>query len=493
MIETAGKNSDGSMDDGNVNELEEQREEHDTSPEPQAKENSSSTVGHAIGSDGTDQCEEANDDEGDREQPHADDISDDRPSFMVRTAERFPRLYHLCMGVVLPLLALICLSLLFGYGLARLEAPGEMESNDATLRKIYQDYIDYQVEQEAVRNAIENVHPECLVEFDDNVTFNALNYSNPDLFPYLDTCYRKKAEDRYATLGAREYYASLFLLLDFNWLSCPRSYDEGENPGVGGKDADFTYRSFDQRLQTKYYVTEFNREFLNLSEEGQAMGLEEADAIEYGVQRASGGAGCKAHIAAGALFWFTVMTTIGYGNTAPVTDGGRALVFTLGFVSIIAFTALIGQAGYVILTIVDHAFQQRRWSKPLSRGLPAVLFWLAALVLWMVFFAQMARVYDARRRGYDDLSLYAFKDAIWFAYITMTTVGFGDIHLSHEEFVVADMFYLPLIVLLGFVWLANFALKLSVFLMELFPADENPLEDLLVRQQEGNRNDETST
>jgi hypothetical protein len=46
---------------------------------------------------------------------------------------------------------------------------------------------------------------------------------------------------------------------------------------------------------------------------------------------------CEIHSAGGAMFWFTIMTTVGYGNTAPTTEKGRVLVHTLGLVSIILF------------------------------------------------------------------------------------------------------------------------------------------------------------
>ena len=44
--------------------------------------------------------------------------------------ERWPRTFALWVGVVLPLFLLIAVSCLFGYGLARLESPGEIVSND---------------------------------------------------------------------------------------------------------------------------------------------------------------------------------------------------------------------------------------------------------------------------------------------------------------------------------------------------------------------------
>jgi hypothetical protein len=44
--------------------------------------------------------------------------------------ERWPRTFSLWVGVVLPLFVLIAVSCFFGYGLARLESPGEIVTND---------------------------------------------------------------------------------------------------------------------------------------------------------------------------------------------------------------------------------------------------------------------------------------------------------------------------------------------------------------------------
>jgi hypothetical protein len=59
------------------------------------------------------------------------------------------------------------------------------------------------------------------------------------------------------------------------------------------------------------------------------------------------------------------------------------LIYTFGFLSIIAFTALIGQASYVILVIVDDFFRQIRLGF-LTRGLPTVLIrlFLLSITFW---------------------------------------------------------------------------------------------------------------
>jgi hypothetical protein len=57
-------------------------------------------------------------------------------------------------------------------------------------------------------------------------------------------------------------------------------------------------------------------------------------AFRQALAYADGFSQCYPNSAAGAWFWFTVMTTIGYGNTAPTSEGGRAMIYTLGFFSI---------------------------------------------------------------------------------------------------------------------------------------------------------------
>lgn len=57
-------------------------------------------------------------------------------------------------------------------------------------------------------------------------------------------------------------------------------------------------------------------------------------------------------------------------------------------------------------------------------------------------------------------------------------MGFGDIAFAQDDFTTRDMFIIPYLTLLGFVFLANFLLKVSDYFSELFPADTS-LEDLL--------------
>ena len=144
-----------------------------------------------------------------------------------------------------------------------------------------------------------------------------------------------------------------------------------------------------------------------------------------------------------------------------MTAGGRAVVYTLGMVSILFFTAVIGQAGYVMLVVVDDFLARFKRLKSLTHGYPSMILWLLIFVSWLFIVGGMAISFSKQRIG----STMPLNDAVWFAYITLTTVGLGDIFIPPEEFQMKDMFYIPLMFLFGFVLLANFLLKLSAVIV----------------------------
>eukprot|EP00956_Cyclotella_meneghiniana_P041217 scaffold219022_cov76-Cyclotella_meneghiniana.AAC.3 len=105
-----------------------------------------------------------------------------------------------------------------------------------------------------------------------------------------------------------------------------------------------------------------------------------------------------------SAWWaFTLMTTIGYGNVTPATDGGRALVYTVGFISIILFACILAKAGDVITTIVDDTMYKANC--PIWSHNPLALFYSFLCVT-----AQAAIHWKRERVGVD----MNFKDAYWF-------------------------------------------------------------------------------
>ncbi len=159
-------------------------------------------------------------------------------------------------------------------------------------------------------------------------------------------------------------------------------------------------------------------------------------------------------------------STIGYGNTAPVTSTGRWFVMTFGFISILMFTAALGSIGYVSLTIADDTFHRLNMTR-LTKGWTSTVFWFIMLVFSMVLLSGFWFLYFYSN-GYHEVApnemnpyYKPYIDVFWFSFMTMTTVGLGDLYIPHDTFHVYQMFTVPLAILMGFVSLANFLMKLS--------------------------------
>ena len=141
------------------------------------------------------------------------------------------------------------------------------------------------------------------------------------------------------------------------------------------------------------------------------------------------------------------------------------MVYTLGFASILAFAAILTSASYVVSAIAEDAVKRVRLVDFLTRP------WIASLILgaiyyaWMLVLASMTDGWKHRRLG--DTS-FTFRDGYWFSYISITTVGFGDIYLEPEVLRLPDCFSFPTVMLAGFVFLAAFLGKLFEALKIVF-------------------------
>jgi hypothetical protein len=145
------------------------------------------------------------------------------------------------------------------------------------------------------------------------------------------------------------------------------------------------------------------------------------------------------------------MTTIGYGNQAPATNAGRIMIYTLGFASLLMFGAVLARAGQVITAIFDDAFVRFHWNF-LTRPWVTSLIFGAFYYLWMLVIATGTMHWKESRLGES----FSLRDGYWFAFISTTTIGLGDIFLEPEVFVTEDLFYFPLSFLVGFTFLSAF-------------------------------------
>jgi len=213
------------------------------------------------------------------------------------------------------------------------------------------------------------------------------------------------------------------------------------------------------------YITKINKYI----EEGK----DEATSHELAQDEAEVGEQCSLNSAAGAWFWFTVMTTIGYGNAVPTSTGARLMIYSFGFFSILAFTTSIGHAASVMLIIVDKMYgNSHKYFKHLTHGFPAVLVWFVALLAWLFVITGVHIWYEKYLDGNP------FLDTVWWTYASITTIGFGDIHKPNNIIDWGEIFIFGPMLMLGFVLLGNFLIKLAAVLMKYFKSASKYLPSL---------------
>jgi len=189
-----------------------------------------------------------------------------------------------------------------------------------------------------------------------------------------------------------------------------------------------------------------------------------SDALLQSIDKASGD--CQANIPAAAWFWFVLETTIGHGNQSVQTQGGRTMVYTLGFCCILAFAAVLGTSGRIIVTILETTLFRRWKLKTVRRLRISLILWGSLYYVWMGLIASVVRAWKKRRIGLNDFSL---RDGYWFAFISTTTVGLGDYYLEPSVIRWQDMITFPMLFLIGFVFLAAFLTTMAEMLISFVP------------------------
>ncbi|XP_076605653.1 potassium channel subfamily K member 10b isoform X1 [Chaetodon auriga] len=165
----------------------------------------------------------------------------------------------------------------------------------------------------------------------------------------------------------------------------------------------------------------------------------------------------------GSAFFFagTVITTIGYGNIAPSTEGGKIFCILYAIFGIPLFGFLLAGIGDQLGTIfvksilrVEKIFRQKhkQISQTKIRVTSTILFILAGCIV----FVTIPAVIFKHIEGWTTL------EAIYFVVITLTTVGIGDYVAGGNSRIDYMKWYKPLVWFWILVGLAYFAAVLSM-------------------------------
>ncbi|CAB3236073.1 unnamed protein product [Arctia plantaginis] len=143
------------------------------------------------------------------------------------------------------------------------------------------------------------------------------------------------------------------------------------------------------------------------------------------------------------FFSSTVLTTIGYGNIVPETFWGRLFCIAYALIGIPLTLTVIADLGRVFATVVSIIGKQLpALPKCCSRGLEAnpagqrSLYALGAVGFLFVYLSAGACLF---KMWEDDWSFY---DGFYFCFITMTTIGFGDLVPKRPKYMLICTLYI---------------------------------------------------
>ncbi|XP_061914312.1 potassium channel subfamily K member 1b [Entelurus aequoreus] len=178
------------------------------------------------------------------------------------------------------------------------------------------------------------------------------------------------------------------------------------------------------RQNLRAMKTQFLRDHECLSEDSLERFLKEAlDASNYGVSILNNtSANWNWDFTSALFFASTVLSTTGYGHTAPLSEGGKAFCIIYSVIGIpftLLFLTAVVQRIMVYSTRRPITYIHTRWglSKPLVAIVHACLL---ALLAVSCFFLIPAAIFSALEDNWN------FLESFYFCFISLSTIGLGD-------------------------------------------------------------------
>uniref|UniRef100_A0A3B5RBI0 Potassium two pore domain channel subfamily K member 2 n=1 Tax=Xiphophorus maculatus TaxID=8083 RepID=A0A3B5RBI0_XIPMA len=158
------------------------------------------------------------------------------------------------------------------------------------------------------------------------------------------------------------------------------------------------------------------------------------------------------------FFAGTVITTIGFGNISPHTEGGRIFCILYALLGIPLFGFLLAGVGDQLGTIFGKGIakveKMIKWK--VSQTKIRVISTLLFILFGCLIFVALPAVIFKHIEGWSTL------ESIYFVVITLTTIGFGDFVAGEKENLEYLDYYKPVVWFWILVGLAYFAAVLSM-------------------------------
>ncbi len=219
-----------------------------------------------------------------------------------RRRQMHPRIFHLTLGVMIPLMLLLAWGMLCGHILVLYESRPELESNDKALANFFTANITA-----SNFGFGQNSFDECWSTTVEQPTATE-SFNMTDLKVAIDSCLAENNAITQDRRAIEDLERDLKEELTFEWNQCKPS----DNVTATGRN--FSGTSHDQ---SDFVLSEWGKSFNELKNEmlksleaNKTMSSREKikNATSYAIENASGMKNCKIHSAGGAIFWFTVMT-----------------------------------------------------------------------------------------------------------------------------------------------------------------------------------------